>query len=184
MSGRVAELVDLLVDRRVLLDIGVGAGYVGLGLVVIIIAHEILDGIGGEKALELRVQLGRQGLVVGDDQGGTLDGLNNVSNGKCLPRPGDTEQYLVGEIRLYSLHQPGNGPWLVSPGRIFRYELKGLHQRLLSYQAGKAKLLVHKLILIFFVYLLVFYFPTLERYGKKLRGTTPWRPAAYVPKHS
>jgi len=165
----VTEFVDLLVDRRVLLDVGVGAGDVGFGLVVIVIAHEILDGISGEKALELPVQLGRQGLVVGDDQGGTLNRLDELSNGKCLTRPGDAEQYLLWEIGLHSLHQPGNGPWLVSPGRIFRYEFKGLHRRLLSYQAGKAKLLVHKaklhfhkLILIFFVYLLVFKLPALE----------------------
>jgi hypothetical protein len=37
VGGGVAELVDLVVDRRVLLDVGVGRRKIGLGLVVVVV---------------------------------------------------------------------------------------------------------------------------------------------------
>ena len=46
---RVAHAVDLLVDRGVLLDIGVGARHVGFGLVVVVVGDEILDRVVGEE---------------------------------------------------------------------------------------------------------------------------------------
>ena len=49
VGRRVAQLVDLLVDRGVLLDVGVRAGDVGLGLVVVVITDEILDGVFREE---------------------------------------------------------------------------------------------------------------------------------------
>ena len=53
--GRVAHAVDGLVDLRFLLDIGVRAGDIGFGLVVIIIADKIFDGIVREETLEFAV---------------------------------------------------------------------------------------------------------------------------------
>ena len=50
-GGRVAHPVDLLVDLGFLLDVGVGAGDVGLGLVVVVIRHEILDRVLREEPL-------------------------------------------------------------------------------------------------------------------------------------
>ena len=47
---RVAHAVDLLVDRGFLLDVGVGARDVGLGLVVVVVGDEILDRVVGEEA--------------------------------------------------------------------------------------------------------------------------------------
>jgi hypothetical protein len=63
MRRRVAQLVDLVIDRRVLLDVGVGRGDVGFGLVVVVVGDEVLDGVLGKELLELGVELGRQGLV-------------------------------------------------------------------------------------------------------------------------
>ena len=48
---RVAHAVDLLVDRRFLLDVGVGARDVGLGLVVVVVGDEILDRVVREERL-------------------------------------------------------------------------------------------------------------------------------------
>ena len=45
LGGGVAQPVDLLVDAGVLLDVGVGAGDVGLGLVVVVVGDEVLDGV-------------------------------------------------------------------------------------------------------------------------------------------
>ena len=69
---RMAHAVDLFVDRAVLLDIGVGARDIGFRLVVVVIADEILDRVFREEGLELAVELGRQGLVGRQDQGGAL----------------------------------------------------------------------------------------------------------------
>jgi hypothetical protein len=46
-----AHAVDLLVDRGILLDIGVGARDIGFGLVVIVIADEIFDRVVRKKLL-------------------------------------------------------------------------------------------------------------------------------------
>jgi len=44
----VSEPLDLLVDRRVLLDVGVGLRDVGLGLVVVVVGDEVLDRVLGK----------------------------------------------------------------------------------------------------------------------------------------
>src|SRR4030065_2028436 len=56
--GAVSHLVDLLVDRRVFLDEGVRLGDVRLGLVIVVIGDEVLDGGSRDKILEFREQLG------------------------------------------------------------------------------------------------------------------------------
>src|SRR5262249_60035361 len=61
----VAHAIDLLVNRRVFLDIGVGARDIRLGLVVVVIRHEILDRILREEAIELAIELRRERLVWG-----------------------------------------------------------------------------------------------------------------------
>jgi hypothetical protein len=53
----VSQPLDLVVDRRVLLDIGVGRRDVGLGLVVVVIADEVLDRVVRKEPLELVAEL-------------------------------------------------------------------------------------------------------------------------------
>ena len=65
----VAEPVDLVVARRVLLDVGVAPGQVRLGLVVVEVADEVLDRVVREELAELGVELGGERLVVGEDEG-------------------------------------------------------------------------------------------------------------------
>jgi hypothetical protein len=59
----VAHPVDLFVDLAFLLDVGVRARDIGLGLVVVVVADEILDRVVREEALELAVELRGQRLV-------------------------------------------------------------------------------------------------------------------------
>ena len=66
--GGVAQAVDLVVDRRVLLDVEVLRRDVGLRLVVVVVADEVLDRVVRQELAELVAELGRQRLVVGDDQ--------------------------------------------------------------------------------------------------------------------
>jgi hypothetical protein len=65
LRGRQAHLVQLVVNGRVFFDVGVGAGDVGFGLVVVIIADEILDGVFGKELFELAVKLRGEGLIAG-----------------------------------------------------------------------------------------------------------------------
>ena len=91
----VAHPVDLLVDRGVLLDIGVGARDVGFRLVVVVIGDEILDRVVGEEALHLAVELCRQRLVRRQHQRRALHVLDHLGDGEGLAGPGDAEQHLV-----------------------------------------------------------------------------------------
>ena len=60
-----AHLVDVLVDGGVFFDVGVGTRHVRLGLVVIVIADEILDGVVREQAGEFAVKLRGERFVGG-----------------------------------------------------------------------------------------------------------------------
>ena len=50
-GGGEAHPIDLVVDGQVLFDVGIGAGDIGFGLVVIVIGDKIFDGIVGKKDL-------------------------------------------------------------------------------------------------------------------------------------
>jgi hypothetical protein len=93
-GGGVAETFDLVVDRRVLLDVGVGLRHVCLWLVVVVVGDEILHPVLREELAELIRQLGGQGLVGGDDDRRTLQLLDRPGDRRRLPRTGDTEQGL------------------------------------------------------------------------------------------
>ena len=82
----VAQPVDLVVDRRVLLDVGVARRHVGLGLVVVVVADEVLDPVVGEELAELVGQLGGQRLVGRDHQRRALHLLDGPRDGGALAR--------------------------------------------------------------------------------------------------
>ncbi len=94
-GGGEAELVEFLVDGGFLLDVEVAGGDVGLGLVVVVVGDEVLDCVGGEELLELVKELGGEGLVVGEDEGGAVELLDDLGHGEGLARAGDAEQDLV-----------------------------------------------------------------------------------------
>ena len=77
-----------------LLDIGVGAGHIGLRLVIVVVADEILDRIVRKEALELAVELGRERLVGGEHERRTLGLLDHLGHGEGLSRAGDAEEDL------------------------------------------------------------------------------------------
>ncbi len=116
MGRRVAELVDLLVDRGVLLDVGVRAGDVGLGLVIVVITDEIRDGVFRKEGLELPVELGGEGLVVGDDEGGPVHGGDHVRHREGLPGTGHAEENLVMITLLQPLDEAGDRLRLIPRG--------------------------------------------------------------------
>ena len=95
-SGRrgVPQAVDLVVDRRVLLDVRIAGRDVCLGLVVVVVADEVLDTVLGEELAHLLGQLCGERLVGSEDQGRSLRLLNRPGDGRALARAGDAEQRL------------------------------------------------------------------------------------------
>ncbi len=67
-GGRQPQPVDLLIDRGVLLDVNIALRNVGLGLVIVVIADEIMHRVVRKKLLELAIQLGGQRLIVREHQ--------------------------------------------------------------------------------------------------------------------
>ena len=115
-GGAEPEALDVLVDRGVLLDVDVGRGDVGLGLVVVVVRDEVLDGVLRQELPELAVELGREGLVVREDQRRLAVVGDGVRQGHRLAGPGDAEQGLVLVAALEPGGQLGDGLGLVAGG--------------------------------------------------------------------
>ena len=125
--GREAQAVDLLVGGGVLLDVGVGRGDVGLGLVVVVVGYEILHGVVREELTELAAKLGREGLVVRQDERGPLHALYDLGHGVGLAGTGDAEQRLLGYPLLQTPGQRVNGLRLISGWHILADNMKIRH---------------------------------------------------------
>jgi hypothetical protein len=97
MRRRVAELVDLLVARRILLDVRVAPRQVRLGLVVVEVADEVLDGVLREELAELGVELRGERLVVSEHERRAIGPGDHLRQGVRLARAGDPEEDLVVE---------------------------------------------------------------------------------------
>ena len=63
-SGRVAQLVYLVIDSRILFDISICGGYICLRLIIIIVGHKILNGVVRKKLSELTAKLGCKSFVM------------------------------------------------------------------------------------------------------------------------
>ena len=111
-----AQAVDLVVAGGVLLDVGVGAGDVRLGLVVVVEADEVLDGVVREELPELRAQLRRQGLVGRHHQRRPLHLLDDVGHGEGLAAAGHPQQGLLAHALTQAVDQPGDRLGLVAGG--------------------------------------------------------------------
>ena len=127
-GGRVAQALDLVVDGAVLLDKCIRVGDIGFGLVVVVVADEILHGVVGEKLPELRAELGGQGLVVGQDQGGALDLFDDLGHGKGLAGAGHAQKRLLVQPQLDPLGQGFDGLRLVPGGGVVADDLKVWHR--------------------------------------------------------
>ena len=111
---RQPHAIDLVVDRRFLLDVGVARRHVGFGLVVVVVADEILDRVVGEEAPELLEQLGRQRLVVRHHQRGTVHAVDDLRHAVGLARAGDAEQHLVLVAAVQPVDQLRHGMDLIA----------------------------------------------------------------------
>ena len=90
----------------------------------------------GEKTLEFAEKLGRQRLVVADNQGGHLHRLDNLRHGKGFPRTGNPLQCLIFVPGPDSAGQRGDGFILIPRGLKGRYYFKWAHDA--DYKANYA----------------------------------------------
>ena len=116
--------LDVVVDRAVLLDVGVGLRDVRLGLVVVVVRHEVLDGVVGQHLSELVGQLGGQRLVGRHDQRGPLQLLDQPGGGRRLAGTGGTQQHDVALPRVDAAFQFVDGRGLVAGRRVLADHLE------------------------------------------------------------
>ncbi len=120
---RQPHLLDVAVDRRILFDVRVARGHVGLGLVVVVVRDEVFDGVVRKELAHLAVELRRQRLVVREDQRRPLEGVDDMGHGKSLSRPRDSEQRLLREPGRESVNELRDRLRLIAGGSEIRDEL-------------------------------------------------------------
>ena len=124
---RVPQAVDLVVDRGVLLDVEILRRDVGLGLVVVVVGDEVLDGVVREELPELVAELRRQRLVVGDHQRRPLHALDRRGHREGLAGPGRAQQGLEPLLGAEPLGEALDRLRLVRRRRVGRIELELRH---------------------------------------------------------
>ena len=124
VHGGEPQPLDLFIHAAVLLNEGVGARDVSLGLVKVEVADEVFDGVVGKEALELRVELGRQGLVVGQNQGGSPQLGHHIGHGEGLARPGDPQKHLIALPPLQPRDKLDDRCRLITGRLVLGFELK------------------------------------------------------------
>lgn len=105
----VAQALDLLVDRGVLLDVGVRLRDVRLGLVVVVVRDEVLHRVVRQELSELVRQLGGQRLVRRHHEGGALELLDHPRGRGGLAGAGRAQEDDVLLTGLDALGQLGDG---------------------------------------------------------------------------
>ena len=71
-SGRMTQLVDLVVNRRVLFNVGISGRNIGFRLIIIVVGNKIFYSVFREKFLHFRIKLGCQCFIMGNDEGRTV----------------------------------------------------------------------------------------------------------------
>ena len=117
LGGRQPHLLDVLVDRRVLLDVEVARRHVRFGLVVVVVGNEVLDAVGREELAELRIELRRQRLVRRDHHGRPAGLRDHVGHRVGLAGPGHPQQRLERQAVAQSFDELGDRFRLVAGRR-------------------------------------------------------------------
>src|SRR4029078_11567538 len=121
--GGVAQAVDVVVPRAVLLDVEIRLRDVGLGLVVVVVGDEVLDRIVWEYLAQLVAELSGERLVVRDQERRALHLLDDPGHRRRLAGAGRAEQRLVALAGLDARAQLGGRPALGARGPDARAQL-------------------------------------------------------------
>jgi hypothetical protein len=129
-TGRVKpKPVDILVYGRVLLDIGVGRRNERLGLVVIVVADEVLDRVLRKEAFHLAVELRGERFVVRDDERRHAQPRDRVRDREGLPRARDAEKRLEFLAGLDVGDEARDRLGLITRRQVLRLEIEQGHVR-------------------------------------------------------
>ena len=129
LGGREPHLLDVLVDRRILLDVQVARRHIGLGLVVVVIGDEVFDRVVGKELAKFRVELRSQRLVGGNDHRRAPGAGDDVGRGEGLAGPGDAKQRLPRHTRLEAVDQAADRLRLIACGLVGGYEFETVCHR-------------------------------------------------------
>ena len=119
-----AHLLNVLVDRTVFFNEQIALRHIGLGLVVVVVADEILHRVFREKLAKFAVQLGGQRLVGRKHDGRAPQAGDHIGHGEGLARAGHAQQGLKHLAVVHAFHQFFNRRGLVSGWRIGLKQLK------------------------------------------------------------
>ena len=120
-----AEPFHLSIDRAVFFYERIGLGNIRLWLVVVVIGHKIFHRVVGQHLSQLRGQLGGEGLVVGEDQCGSLKSLNQPGRRRGFSRAGCSQQHHIrftGPDARFELIQSLG---LIAAGGVLTHHLEG-----------------------------------------------------------
>ena len=121
---RVPQPLHVVVDRAVLLDVGVGLGDVRLGLVVVVVRDEVLDGVVRQHFPQLVGELRGQRLVGRHHQRGPLQPLDQPRGRGRLAGAGGAQQHHVALPCLDPALQLLDGGGLVTGGCVLADHLE------------------------------------------------------------
>ena len=118
------QLVDLVVDRGVLFDIGIALRDIRLRLVIIIVTNKIFYRILRKEFLEFGAKLRGKGFVVCQHQRRAIDPRDDVRHGEGLSGARHPQQRLLTAAGINAVHQRADRGRLVARRLIIRNQLK------------------------------------------------------------
>ncbi len=121
---RVSQPLHIVVDRAVLLDIGVGLRDVRLGLVVVVVGDEVLNGVVRQHLPQLVGELRGQRLVRRHHQCWPLQPLDQPGRGCRLAGAGGAKQHDVALPRVDPSLQLLDGRRLITGGLVLADHLE------------------------------------------------------------
>src|SRR3989344_8756970 len=98
-----AQAVDFFVNAGIFFNVSMGVGNVSFGLVVVVIADEIVNGIFGEKFSKFLIKLGGQGFIGRNYQSRFFDVGNDIGNRKSFSGTGHAQKSLMLQAIFKSL---------------------------------------------------------------------------------
>ena len=129
-----AQHLNLLVNRGILLDIRIALRHIRLGLIVVVVRHKIDHGVVGKELLKLARKLSGKCFVGSHDERRLSQGLNSLGHREGLARAGHAQQNLIAISVSHALYKRLNGLGLGTRRLIRRYGLKW-HLRALNAKA-------------------------------------------------
>ena len=125
--GGKAQTFDVLIDARILRNVGVRLRDVRFRQIVIVITDEVLNRVVRKERLEFAVELGGKGLVVRKNEHRTVQLRNDICERESFARPRHPLQGLEMPPAFQSVGKRLDRGGLIARRRIFGNQLKQTH---------------------------------------------------------